>query len=392
MPINYLQMTEQFPAFITAQHQDMQRRESLQSVARQILHHAALVPQQIDAILEREKSNSKLYSAGPAVENMEASYQAASPANDWLMIGVDGSQLTPDLHSALPFGLVNTGIFQMQNNGTQVPTQRTLSHLIYRHDENKNLQLPDEDRVNFLRDLEEREILIQLAAECPDPVIALTDGPLSLFHEPEQKDPDFERFEQLINQFGTLPSNQRIVAGYVDRPRSDLVVKMLELFLAQNASLVHEIGLPGSLLQGLRDNDLFIGTLPGGARTAVFQLHSQSARFYQNELALHFFYLNVGRADKPALVRIEIPAWVAGDANLLNTLHAQLLEQCQILGSKPYPYVLHRAHEIAIVHQEEKEGVESMLMKQWLDAGYPYLETSNKQFLKSLVTGHRRNE
>ncbi|MGB8983478.1 MAG: DNA double-strand break repair nuclease NurA, partial [Anaerolineales bacterium] len=77
--------------------------------------------------------------------------------------------------------------------------------------------------------------------------------------------------------------------------------------------------------------------------------------------SLHFFYLNVGTLGHPWPVRVDIPRWVAEDKKKLETLHAVLIEQCNMMGTRPYPYLLHRAHEIAVVRREEKEQVEQLL-------------------------------
>jgi hypothetical protein len=60
-------------------------------------------------------------------------------------------------------------------------------------------------------------------------------------------------------------------------------------------------------------------------------------------------------------VRVEIPQWVAEDRKKLELLHAVLIEQCNMMGAKPYPYLLHRAHETAVVRREEKDQVEQLL-------------------------------
>ena len=63
----------------------------------------------------------------------------------------------------------------------------------------------------------------------------------------------------------------------------------------------------------------------------------------------------------PWPVRVEIPKWVADDEEKLNLLHGILVEQCRMMGSRPYPYLLHRAHETAVVKMEEKQQIEQML-------------------------------
>ena len=60
-------------------------------------------------------------------------------------------------------------------------------------------------------------------------------------------------------------------------------------------------------------------------------------------------------------MRVEIPKWVVDDPHKLDSLHAVLVQQCRVLGAKPYPYLLHRSHEVAVVSHDEKRQVEQML-------------------------------
>ncbi len=99
---------------------------------------------------------------------------------------------------------------------------------------------------------------------------------------------------------------------------------------------------------------------------------------------MHFFYLDVGRPGRPSLARVEIPAWVAHNPEMLDHLHAALVDQCRILGARPYPYLLHRAHEVALVSMQEKEQVTQMIAAELRRRGVPVSERSNKQFIKDL--------
>jgi hypothetical protein len=69
---------------------------------------------------------------------------------------------------------------------------------------------------------------------------------------------------------------------------------------------------------------------------------------------------------------------------MLDTLHAVLVSQCRILGSRPYPYLLHRAHEVALVSLDEKDQVISMIMQELRKRGVEVGEKSNKQANKDL--------
>jgi len=390
MPLNYLEVQSQFSHFVEAHRQDFARRKTLLGTALDCLQEAAENPDQVKALLILEKQkNAKLRCAGPSQEHLADAYSLATPkVAPWLLIGVDGSQITPDPHAALAFGLINTGVFKMHTLGNESPQQSSISKLLYQDQESGSLRLPGEEEVNLIRDLEEREVLVQLTAQSQEAVIALTDGPLALFREPEKKSPWVTRFETLMAEYQQLPHPNRIIAGFVDRPRSNLVIQTLNLYLQAKQKSNPSVNQP--TLDGLQDSDLFQPLLPPGSRSAVFTLHSPSALFFQDQLAIHFFYFNVGQTHKPALVRIEIPAWVAENRYLLDSLQQVLLDQCRILGSRPYPYILHRAHEVAVVHQDEKTALEDMLMKQWLNSKLPYVDLSNKQFLKNLTGSRRR--
>ena len=116
------------------------------------------------------------------------------------------------------------------------------------------------------------------------------------------------------------------------------------------------------------------------SRSAVFGLQSNAKTHYKGLLALHFFYLNTSMDEHANIVRVEIPDWVASDEKKLDLLHASLIEQCRIMGFKPYPYILHRAHEVALVSYEEKRYVEQLLAHEFLNAG---MEVEGDSFKKS---------
>ena len=116
---------------------------------------------------------------------------------------------------------------------------------------------------------------------------------------------------------------------------------------------------------------------------------SGSAQSFKGRLALHFFYLNVGRTNKPWLARVEIPAWVAENQEMLDNLHAVLVHQAAIMGTRAYPYILHRAHELAVVSLEEKEQITAMLVQELIRQGVFVDDESQKQAAKELP-GPRR--
>ncbi len=94
------------------------------------------------------------------------------------------------------------------------------------------------------------------------------------------------------------------------------------------------------------------------------------------------FFRNVGNEHADWLARVEIPAWVASAPQKLETIQAVLIDQCKILGAKPYPYLLHRAHEAAVVTLIEKEQLTQMILIEMRRRGIATGEGSYKQAAK----------
>jgi hypothetical protein len=153
-------------------------------------------------------------------------------------------------------------------------------------------------------------MLLELAPRYPAPVLALTDGPVELWGakggETEDYRHNLELHKSILSQ---LQGRGVIVAGYVDKPAADLVVRLLEIATLADDQMKDVRRLHP--LRGVSDLWLFGegGLLPAGCRSAVFALQSSSRAHYTGDLALHFFYLNVGDTRHPWLVRVEIPKW-----------------------------------------------------------------------------------
>jgi hypothetical protein len=315
----------------------------------------------------------------------------ALPLNATL-IAADGSQINPDRHGAVQFGLINVGAIVLRLNSGASPIIRTESQLLFDDELFTASGNPLTDgMVALRRDLKERAKLYDLAAEFGSdntPVVTFTDGPIELWGAKDGEDASaFE--EGLTNYLSVLSRLQErgvTTAGYVDKPAADLVIRLLELTEATPEDLqklreYHPLrGVSDRWLFGEKNNPL----LKPGERSAVFAFQSKSEKYYKGVLALHFFYLNAGTEGRPWPVRVEIPQWVAADAEKLGMLHAVLVSQCRMMGEKPYPYLLHRSHEIAVVSHEERQQVEQMLNLELRRNGGETDDGSNKQSAKDL--------
>lgn len=391
MPLNFQQLYEKI-------HQIGQeapaRRESLDALqrhARELFTAWADRGEALRDKVERARQQEPtLRCAVPSAARLDGRCDPPPGATPLSLIAADGSQITPDRHAAVLYSLVNVGAVSLRTGSGEAPEIHTDSLLLYDEEIYTETGMLSVEAIELQRDIAERRKLLELARQVPAPVLALTDGPVELWGA-KGGDQDAYRRNLEIHKsiLSQLQEQGVIVAGYVDKPGADLVVRTLEIALLSSDE---EYGNLRRLhpLRGVTDRWLFAGLLEAGQRSAVFGLQSVSASHYTGSLALGFFYLNVGSGSHPALVRVEIPRWVADDGRQLDLLHGALLEQCQVMGARPYPYILHRAHEVAVVKLEEKEQIGQMLELELRRAGSQVDELSPKQSAKDLAPRRTR--
>ncbi len=388
MPINYQQVYSQIRAIGAEAQMHGQALKAQRERARQLLEAFA---EQTAWLRERLEEARRVYPdlrcAIPLEEPLNARHPLPNLEVNYTLLAADGSQIAPDRHAMVLFGLVNIGIICMRRGSGKTPETFTESHLLFDKDlYTEDGHLLNESLLAMQRDLRERALLAEMARQAEKPAIALTDGPLELWGLKEAESTDSYRraLEQYLHILKELRGENVIPAGYVDKPMANLVVRLLEIAdLPQDALKDLKEHYP---LRGVSDRWLFgergRPLLRAGERSAVFGLQSRSRQFYREEIALHFFYLNVGDDQHPWPVRVEVPAWVARDRAMLDRLHVALVEQCRMMGARPFPYLLHRAHEIALVSRDEKSQIETMLAIELRGQGQEVDESSAKQTAK----------
>ena len=293
----------------------------------------------------------------------------------------DGSQIIPDRHAEIYFGMINIGGITLPQNSSAIPVEKTQSDFWYSESEPFN-----ETLFNFRRDVLERKFLLEISLNLSPPVLALTDGPLELWMEYRASDEERQELHRLLQSYwDTLEAfRQRgiLVSGYVDRPESAYLVRLLELATATEQDW-RELRRFRPF-KGVLDADLFGILLRPGERSAIFRLQSPLLEHLPAESEVCFFYLRVGKENERSIARVEIPLWVAKDPSFVEQLHGELVSQCRQSGSYAYPYLLHRAHEVAVVHPQDRDTIERALLIELQRRGHPPLHLSHKQALKNL--------
>jgi hypothetical protein len=322
-----------------------------------------------DKVAQAREMDPNLRCALPVIEQLDFRGPVPELPAQAILIAADGSQINPDRHSPILYGLVNVGAIILRLNSGDAPTIHTESQLLFDEELYTASGNPmTEGMMALRRDLKERTKLYDLAATLSGddiPVITFTDGPIELWGAKDGEDASAfaKSLKDYLSVLSKLQDRGIITAGYVDKPASDLLVRLLEVSQAGDDDLqklreYHPLrGVNDRWVFGEGKNPL----LQPGERSAVFAFQSKAEKDYKGVLALHFFYLNAGTEGRPWPVRVEIPRWVVDDPTRLDMLHAVLVSQCRMLGEKPYPYLLHRAHETAVVSREEKQQVDQML-------------------------------
>lgn len=382
MPLNYVdlkkQVTDLGEATILRKEELAER---LKRCRAQLEAHAGdmvLLQRLVEEAAAREHG---LRCALPVSERLDTHLPARVDVPEYVLLAADGSQITPDPHAAVFYGLVNVGVFRMSTKAGEIPEVHSWSELIFEGENPDNNEYISEDLVSLRRDTRERRIMAELAKKESAPLVTLTDGPLELYHEP-RGDKSFEKyFKEYLAALDDLALLNTITAGYVDRPRAALLTTTLEL-LVKNGN-EKEAGA----FKGVTDLMLMEELLKPGERSAVFGLQFRNAASFEGRKALHFFYLNVGSERLPSIARVEVPLWVVENTSAMELLQSVLVEQARQAGISPYPYALTRAHETAVVKMDEHEALERMIENELLARGLPPAVISQK--LANKLVGKR---
>ena len=392
MPVNLIDIMkriEKYGTQVGKRHSNVAARQA--EVADLIAAYADRLDELTASFNKAAEVIPRLRCAVPTGEPLDSAIPMPDLPDQYTLLSSDGSQINPSRHTRVPFCVINVSVVKMVCGSGEAPKVHTESQFL----DYDSLFLPEggmvsEGMVALRRDLWEREALLAWAGEFDQPAFALIDGPLELIREPRESG-GFSRFlDQYLTALSQCKQENLVLLGYIDKSQSDLISRLLELAVLGDAELESYHQSPRRFL-GVKDisflSDLLVNP---GERSAIFAIHSQSAQLFRDDLALHFFYLNVGREGKPHLARVEIPKWVASDRELVGVLQAVLTEQAAILGTRPYPYLLHRAHEEAIVPISEHQHVEEMIVAELERRGIPVEEGSFKQYHKDLPIGKTR--
>ena len=292
-------------------------------------------------------------------------------------LATDGSQIPLDRHAVAPCYLINVGRIVLHYGTGERPALTSQATLHYRDEDLYQTEgggdpVPLSEKIIANRRLlaESAALAALIEAHKNREAIALVDDPLIVWTPQGESEAEQRR---VINGFCEMlaagQAHNMPVAGYVSRPGHRDVVGALRLTLC-------EPGCPHSpkdlcaKLASLTDVQLFTRLLPDpGDRSPVFGSTARSLDLYPDEQRIAFFYLNAG----PEIARVEVPQWVAEDAELTERVHRLCFDQAR--KGQGYPIALAEAHERAIVRGPEREAFFRLVENAFVRENLPALQT-----------------
>ena len=313
------------------------------------------------------------------------SFPISSLPEKYSLIAADGSQIVPNRHRSLQFGLVNVGLFKglLWKHGST--GGRLVSTLLdYEEIVAEDGTLLSEDDISLNRDLKERSLIRdEVSPQLPRPVLTLTDGPLDLFYRSNIKGPTARKAQKQVFDLDQEMQKEGILsAGYIDKPGSALIHKMLDEYCRGLGLSKPELD---SKKAQVSDRILLAKIIKPSERSALFEIVSKQAGMSSDRLKVAFFYLNVSTSEEHPGLRVLKSALDCRKPRTGGFIHSAIYQDAQVLDSHPYPYSLHRSHELAIVKQNEVEELEQILLSKIPPESGFIATRSNKAHAKELT-------
>ncbi len=416
MSLNLLQVAPQISAM--AQEAGLRRR-ALDRRRRLALSLLRTWDDRLDELRDLVRDEQPWLVAEP-LEPLCVAHPAPILPPEVTVVATDGSSIDLDRHGLVPCFLINIGAAILRYGANPAAELSSQASLFYRDDD---LYLDGDGRVpvhgalvDLQRALAEQRRALDLAHDLRDarPAVAIVDGTLLLWQLSGRAAEEEYVAAAIAGYAAGLEEFRRLgvpVCSYVSRPNGREVINLLRLAacprgaasslprpvetvagaippavqrgLFDELDAARQRGCPvcqdgecaRDLLEPLTDRALMEHLRPG-ERSARFASRSPVLRHYTAGTSVQFVYLNVGSE----IARIEVPAWVGDDPDLLDLVHAVVYDGCA--RGWGYPPALAEAREQAVIRTGEREAFMRMVMEA-LNAGGQPAEWSLKQLSKN---------
>ncbi len=335
------------------------------------------------------------FSVAIPVEPLETRKMLVASTPKHSIFATDGSQIAPSNHEIAYCYLINIGRIMLHYGQNLHPLLDSIPEVYYRGEDlyiSKHWGIRTEEWMSYRRTVLEAQCLAEMACRWvsppgphSEPNLAMVDGSLiywfleSLATEARERilPPILEAWENLRQK--NIP-----LMGYISAARSSEAMNFLRL-----QACIHEqpncpvycdaladVKTPCQIFEPLRDATFWRYFLEPGQRGPLWKSSSRILDLYPESQRIYFCYVNVGTE----IARIEFPAWVAEDSNLLDQSLGIML--AQVSKGYGYPVAIAEAHNQAVVRSGDRARFFALLERQLLRTGMQNVGISYKEARK----------
>jgi hypothetical protein len=336
-----------------------------------------------------------IFSAAVPIEPLDTRVTLSSPPDSHSVFATDGSQIAPSHHEIAYCYLINVGRIMLHYGQNLHPLLDSIPEVYYKREDlyiAKQWGIRVEEWMSYRRTVLEAQLLSEMACRWvkppgahDEPNLALVDGSLIYWFidslPPEARD---QILPPILDAWDELKSARIPLMGYISASRSTEGVNFLRLQACphstpncmMNCVDLEEEQTPCRVLDPLRDASLWAYLLKPGQRSPLWKSYLKILDLYEESQKVYFCYLNVGTE----IARVEIPAWVVEDAELLDRSLGILL--AQVSKGYGYPIALAEAHNLAVIKGGDRVRFFALLEQQMIKVGLHDVGTSYKEARK----------
>ena len=394
MSLNLTKIATQASAMVVRLKEGRAERQQRLHYARQVFGDEAI---DLEKLKRKIAASRTTWLVAELTDGLAKRYPPPHTPGAFNVIATDGSHIDVDRHRATRCYLINIGAVALKYGDEPDAVLDSVPHL-YAEDEDLVIkpsaatgreQMVEGTLLGIKRAVEECRHLSMLAGEqLPgSTTLALLDGTLILWGL--EAYPDFvteivlgEGFLIYLEEMKKLNQDRCVaLASYISFPRSTDVVNVLRVAICPHEVSDCDRFCPPPKdrdcegVAGVTDRELFMDVLEPGERSALFISPSKITKERYGEHRIYFCYLRL----EEEVARLEIPRWAAESDELMDIVHALVLDQCR--RGQGYPVALAEAHEQAVVTAADRTEFWQLVESLCIEEKIPTL-TSAKSFSK----------
>lgn len=372
-----------------SQHLTLEAAASRQRLELAQQHLKNAYESQQDLIDRQEKWRDRiLFANATPIEPLETCIDISVPPKIHTVIATDGSQIAPNHHEIAYCYLLNIGRVVLHYGQNRHPLLDSLPEVFYRPEDlymSRQWGIRTEEWMSFRRTASETTVLAELAcaAKGEAPALAMVDGSLIYwFLEQLPMDARDRILPPILEAWQQMRDAQIPLMGYLSASRSIETMNFLRLLACPHPAPDCKSHCPNQLekvackiFEQLRDTSVWATRLKPGQRSTLWRSNSPILELY-GEQTIYFCYVHVGTE----IARIEVPAWVAENATMLDQALGLMLAQVQ--KGYGYPVAIAEAHNQAVVKGGDRARFFALLEQQMIKAGLKNVGTSYKEARK----------